>query len=436
MHINKSYIKNKVREILHIPLILFTAFLCLIIPRKKNQLIWGPTPIISNQYWSEAMRQVGWNSIALMSTSPKVRRAKNQGLYFDDLVPKWIKPWWLKDDSAACAAMLYIIRHAKVVHLFFQGGPLGQTALWWLEAYLFRWAGIQTIVMPYGGDAYMYSLVVNPSLRHGLLTHWPHIAKQESKITQRVNYWTRHANIMLTGLMVDGMGRWDVPVYNMICIDSKEWLPKSVYSSYDGRNGPVKVIHTPNHRGFKGTEFLIQAVEELQQEGLQVELTLLEGVPNSRVRQLIQEMDILAEQFIVGYALSGIEGMVSGLPVLSNLEHDIHTQFFRRYAYLNECPIVSTAPETIKQNLRALVTHPELREELGRAGRKYVDKYHSYTTTQYLFGSIYEQILHDKDVDLMNLFHPLKSEYKHKTPVVEHPLVKSHLPVKYLDTNS
>jgi predicted metal-dependent TIM-barrel fold hydrolase len=81
-------------------------------------------------------------------------------------------------------------------------------------------------------------------------------------------------------------------------IDTTAWKEKGYYSMADGRNGPVKVMHTPNHRGFKGTEFLIQAVDELREEGLQIELVLLEKVPNSRVRDLMQEVDILAEQFI------------------------------------------------------------------------------------------------------------------------------------------
>lgn len=384
------------------------------------------------------MRQAGWDSITLMSMVPRVKRQKNDGLYFDDLVPDWIRlPTWLKPELAPGFAMLYIIQNARVLHLSYQGGPFGQTFLWWLEAYLFRWAGIKIVVLPFGGDAYMYSQVIDISLRHGLLLSLPNAVKQESSIAKRVHYWNKHADVVLTGFMVDGMGRWDIPINNMLCINTDEWKPKSNYTFYDGRNGPVKVIHTPNFRGFKGTEFLIQAVKELQAEGLQVELTLLEGVPNDKVRELMQEVDILAEQFIAtAYALSGIEGMASGLPVLSNLEHEAYTRIFRRYAFLNECPILSTTPETIKQNLRVLVTNPELREQLGRAGRKYVEKYHSYTTAQYLFGSIYDKILHGKDVDLMNLFHPLKSEYKHKTPVIKHPLIENRLPGQYLEPNS
>ena len=38
--------------------------------------------------------------------------------------------------------------------------------------------------------------------------------------------------------------------------------------------------------------------------------------------------------------------MASGLPVLANLDHEAYTTVFRRYAFLNECPILSSSPET------------------------------------------------------------------------------------------
>ena len=139
-----------------------------------------------------------------------------------------------------------------------------------------------------------------------------------------------------------------------------------------------EVLHAPNHRGVKGTEFLIDAVEQLQSEGLPVELVLLERVPNETVRQAMQEADILADQFVCpGYGLAAIEGMASGLPVLCNLEREDATRLFRLYSFLGECPIVSTLPETLVEKLRALVTDPSLRHALGQAGRTYTEKYHS-----------------------------------------------------------
>jgi hypothetical protein len=424
-------LKSLLRRLTAAPIALVVLLLCLILPKRRRELIWGPVPLISNKYWACAMREAGWPARTVMSGYfASINRRDDYDTYFDDLVPGWVYPQTVRYLVAPYLALLHVIRHARVVHLPFSGGPLGLTALWRLEAYLLRWAGIRTVLMPYGADAYMYSQVEDPSVRHGLLTNYPDAARREAQIASRVRYWSRHADCMVCGIMLDGMGRSDLPTPSFIQIDTAQWRPKTVYSPHDGISGTVRVLHTPNHRGFKGTEFLVQAVEELRAEGLEIELILLERVPNERVRELMESADILAEQFLIGYALSAIEGMACGLAVMSNLESEFHTRVYRRFAFLDECPILSTSPETLKDNLRVLVRNPTLREQLGRAGREYVQKYHSYETTQYMFGAIYSKILDRKEVDLTDLFHPLKSEFNRRRPRVQHPLVESRLPPK------
>lgn len=410
------------------PLILICT---LIIPKRHELLIWGPVPIISNKYWSESMEKAGFPSKTLMIEYYPINKRQDFDVYYDDLVPRLFFSPLLRKALGPFFAFLFIIRNARVVHMPFSGSPLGVTILYRIEFHLLKLAGIKTVLMPYGSDAYMYSQVIDPSLRNGLLLSYPDAARKEESIAKRVRYWVKNADIMVTGIMIDGIGRWDVTLPSVIIINTEEWEKKQYYSMNDGQNGPVKLMHTPNHRGFKGTEYLIEAVDELKDEGLQIELVLLEKIPNDKVREMMQEVDILAEQFIIGYAMSACEGMASGLPVLSNLENEAYTRVFRRYSYLNECPILSTSPETLKDNLRTLVTHPELRRELGEAGRKYVEKYHSYRTAQYLFGSIYKVILEGDDIDLMNLFHPLKSEYVRATPCIVHPLRENRLPENY-----
>ncbi|MBI6546614.1 MAG: glycosyltransferase [Cyanobacteria bacterium NC_groundwater_1444_Ag_S-0.65um_54_12] len=301
---------------------------------------------------------------------------------------------------------------------------MSRTTLWRCEAFLLKLAGKKIVILPYGSDIYRYSRIVDPCLRHALLLSYPAAAKNEPDIEQRVSYWNKHADVVVTGFIIDGTGRWDLLPFSYVTIDTDQWKPRISYSLHDGKSGVVKVVHAPNHRGFKGTEFLIHAVETLQAEGLKVELILLEGVQNEEVRRVLaEEADILAEQFIAtGYALSGIEGMASGLPVMSNLGNESYTRLFYRYSYLSECPVLSTTPEILQEHLRILVTKPALREVLGRAGRAYVEKYHSEATAQYMFGAIYEKIWFGKDVDLMNLFHPISSKFNRRKPMVAHPL--------------
>ncbi|TMJ14737.1 MAG: glycosyltransferase [Alphaproteobacteria bacterium] len=409
-------------------------FIAALLPARRRLFVWGSTPIIGNKYWSAAVAETGRESVTIMSTLYAINQRDDFDRFFEDFAPRGL-PHSLRFALGGCLALIHVLRHARVLHTSFDGFALTLTAFWRLEALLFRLAGIKVVVLSYGGDGYVTSRVVDTSLRYGILACYPRLARLDASIAKRVTYWSERADIVLVGLMIDGMPRWDVTTNQIFIMDTRAWRGKPAYSDRDGTNGTVRVLHSPNHRDAKGTEFLIDAVERLRSEGLDVELVLLEKVPNERVKSLMQEVDILAEQFIsTGYGISGIEGLASGLPVMANLEHEAYTRVFRRYGFLDECPILSTSPENMVRNLRILVTRPDLRRVLGQASRQYAEKYHSFAAAQYMFEAIYDRILDGRDVDLINLFHPLKSPYNRRTPIVEHPLVDSKLPGQAMDS--
>ena len=410
--------------LLMVPLFLVAALL----PGRRTRFIWGASPLISNKYWSEAIREGGRDSVTIMEGFFAINRREDYDLYFEDFAPAWL-PRTIRMGLGTCFGLVYLLRRARVAHISFDGFALGRSWLWRIEGPLMKLAGVKLIVMPYGADNFAYSRVMDLSTRYGLLASYPQFALKDELVRSRLSYWTRRADAVVAGFLIDGLPRWDVTMPQMFVIDTRQWAPISQYSKADGRNAPVRVLHTPNHRGFKGTEFLVAAVEKLRAEGLLIDLVLLEKVPNDEVRRVMGTVDIMAEQLIYScYALSGIEGMACGLAVMTNLASEPHTRVYRRYAFLDECPILSTTPENVVDNLRLLVTRPDLREALGRAGRLYVEKYHSYEAARFLFGSIYAKILDGADIDLINLFHPLKSEHARSHARIQHPLVENLYP--------
>ena len=386
------------------------------LPRLGGQLVWGCTPIINNKYWSQAMREGGADSCTVMPTFySSINTMEDYDLYFHDLSLAWAD---CVENSGELSAFLYMLLNAEILHMPFRGGPLSYSSLAMWEPTLLRAAGIKSVMIPYGSDAYMYSRLASPTLTHALNASYPGMAREEDSVRHNVLRWSAQASFVLGWAMTVGNGfpRWDALVVAPFHIDTRNWACKTVYTEADGQCGTVRILHCPNHRSFKGTEFIIDAVRQLKDEGLDVELILLEKVQNHVVRRTLLEVDILVDQCLAHYALNAIEGMTSGLPVCSNLEEPDLT-VLRRFSYLDECPIVSVTPETLAERLRLLVRNPGLRRRLGQAGRQYAEKYHSLAAARHLFGAIHAQILSGSPGGIYNIYHPLLSDYVKQNPV-------------------
>ena len=416
-------LKKIVLIFFYYPMLPVIILYSMLIIKKKEKVLWGPVPMINYKYWSIALSKHGYDTETLVSNYYHIHQKDDFSLYYEDVVPKlFSKSRNISMLLGPMFSFFYAIRFAKIINISNRGSFLGGTPIWYIEAYLFKLFSIKTVLSGFGSDYYMYSKIDNASLKHVLLMSYPKNAINENSIGKKVNYWTRHADIILGSYSVDGIGRWDCLPVNMVTIsDDKIALKEKKVGAV---NNEITIVHSPNHRGFKGTEFIVKAIDELITDGYEINFILLENIENIEVLRILrEEADILIEQIIVGYGLSGIEGMANGVAVLSNINGSNY-RTLRRYSYLNECPILSTSPETVKENIKLLIENRELREELGRLGIDYVRKYHSEKSAQYMYGKIYSQLLNGTDEDLINMFHPLKSEYV-KSNYIKTPLLNN-----------
>ena len=369
--------------------------------------------MINYKYWKLAIEKVNYNAKTLVIDYYFIHKKEDFDIYFFELIPKYLS-FNKKINNSILGpffAFLFILKNASVLNTSFLSGALYNTMFWRLELLIYKFYGIKILISGYGGDFYVYSKVIDKSLTHSLLMSYKEPSRHERTIQARIDFLINKADIILNGIQLDGIGRWDMLPVSFITLENS-----MIGNLKSKKSDIITIVHSPNHRGFKGTEFIIKAIEELKREGFKINFKLLEKLPNDKVLKILnEEADILVEQIIfTGYALSGIEGMASGIPVLSSLENENYTKPLRRYSYLNECPILSTSPENIKDNLKLLILNEQLREELGCLGIEYVKKYHSEKSAQYLFGKIYNQLLNNIDEDLINMYHPLKSEYVKK----------------------
>ena len=370
----------KVAQILSAPPFLLFALL-VIVPhsrlsrrRIRPNIVWGGTPIINIKYGAKADRLYGYKSDTLVFTQATINSKYDYDFVFDRFFQD--RGWghsMVRDAFLGLLSPYYLFTKAAwnydIFRFYFDGGFLTYTALAPLEPWLLHLAGKKIIVVPYGGDARLESQTRQHPISFCMDCSPETRTCNEKKIARFVKRLSAQADIVLgcadiVDVLPNHEGIWQYP------IDLSGWQP--VPARVLPR--PVRVVHATNHRKYKGTHFLIDAVESLKADGYPVELVLVEKMKTDEAKAVYQSADIIADQFIGGaYALFAIEGMALGKPVLCYLRDDLYAL----HPEWDECPIYNTSPYTIKEHILRLIQDDNLRVAIGARGPAYVQKWHS-----------------------------------------------------------
>ncbi|HMI99757.1 MAG TPA: glycosyltransferase family 4 protein [Gaiellaceae bacterium] len=167
--------------------------------------------------------------------------------------------------------------------------------------------------------------------------------------------------------------------------DLREWLPGATfcpYASVDPRevlpspepeSDEIVIAHAPTDVNVKGTRHVVAAIEALRSEGLPVRLDLIGGVSRNEVVERVRQAHVVVDQVLIGwYGGFAVEAMACGRPALAYIKEDVPED----NPFGAQLPIVRTTPETLADDLRALVTDPARRRRAAEQGRRFVEAHH------------------------------------------------------------
>jgi hypothetical protein len=125
-------------------------------------------------------------------------------------------------------------------------------------------------------------------------------------------------------------------------------------------------------------------------EGFDIELVMVEGVPNEKIRELMASVDVVADQLIIGwYAMFAIEGMAMGKPVLCYLRNDFENLYtVAGLIQSREIPIINCTPLTVKDRIRDMAKNQDKLTEIGICSREFVLRHHSVESVGMVFDKI------------------------------------------------
>ncbi|EJM82757.1 glycosyltransferase family protein [Pseudomonas sp. GM60] len=371
-------------EVFLLPFVFLAALLARFVP-KSVEIGLGPEPLINNVYHAKALKSKGWQAETFVDS-----------LYFitNEFDVKLVSANKLVSRAIRLSFLPYFfsIFRYRVIYIYFNGGGLyAARLLWVLEPFLYRLAGVKVVVMPYGGDVQDMQKSGELYFKHVVDKDYPRHFRRRMIIRCKVWMWSLYADHVISGCdWVDYMQHWDTLCISHFSIDLDSWAS----SSDEPKSGPVRILHAPNHKNIKGTRFFELAVERLKRMGYEVELIMVQGVPNAELKKMISDCDIVADQLVIGwYAMFAIEAMALGKPVLCYVRDDLEELYVRAgLLERGELPLIKCSPKDLDQVLEKLVVDRLELQAIGERGRAYVEKRHSLDAIGTMFNAINESL--------------------------------------------
>lgn len=379
----KNFFRNTfflVLEFSSLPIILSICVLRRITPKKYDVGL-GPLPLINNVYHKKALEKKGYKVVTFTLGHYHITND------FDYVFSLKTKKLLNINTLITAYRLLDISLSSKIIYIYFNGGPLGiySKFLWNLEPLIFKIANVKTVLLGYGADVQDLKHISNLKFKNSIIKDYPNHKFKRNIISNKIDLWCQKGDHVISGCdWVDNVFHWDTLMLSHFSIDTNVILKENIITKR------LKVLHAPNHKLIKGTKFLKETITRLNKKGYPIELILVEKQPNEKVLELIQEVDIVADQFIIGwYAMFAIEAMNLSKPVMCYLREDL-IDLYESDGIIKagEIPIINTSIKKIEENLIWAYNNKDKLKEIGTQSREFVKNYHSLE----FIGDVFESI--------------------------------------------
>lgn len=163
-------------------------------------------------------------------------------------------------------------------------------------------------------------------------------------------------------------------------------LDDFVVSSRPAPRRCLHVAHSPTDPAVKGTRYLEAAVERLRDEGLPIELDIIQHIPQTEVRARMLQADVFVDQLGIGwYGNASVEAMAQGIPTICYIRDDLTGR-------LGPSPFIQAGKHDIAQALRMVWHDRDLLAVHAERGRRFVEERHEVGEVTRRLIELYDRV--------------------------------------------
>lgn len=227
--------------------------------------------------------------------------------------------------------------------------------------------------------------------------------------------WGEYRNKMADYQLLLGGNRADFNVGNNIIeapwsysLDKNVWSPKIMIPTnfkLPISSNTVKLYHSVgnfdsrkvegNEATIKSTHIYLKVVEELRNYGYDIEMIFFKNVPNREIVYYMAQSDIVLDMLTFGFFGANVrEALMMGKPVICFLRPEwMATTASEIPEFVEEMPVISATPDTIKDILIDLIIDKNKREDIGRKSREFAIKWFASDNAAKEADSFFSKIL-------------------------------------------
>jgi glycosyltransferase involved in cell wall biosynthesis len=162
------------------------------------------------------------------------------------------------------------------------------------------------------------------------------------------------------------------PVIQFLKIGIPFYLPDYKEEIPDQESGTIKIVHAPSRPKEKGTETIRKVLQELREDGYNIELIELINKPNSEVIRALKQCDFVIDELYSDTAMAGLatEAAWFGKPSITR-GYEIN----KAVSLIKEeeiPPALFGSPDTLKEDVLKLIEDENFRINLGQKAKEFV----------------------------------------------------------------